>query len=638
MNIKTKTYNKKKRVYTTEDFIAKAREIHGDKFDYSKSVYTNNKSKLDITCKIHGDFSTTPNSHFYSAGGCGYCANNVRLDNESFIKRARNVHGDKYDYTKIDYVNTATKITIICPTHGEFEQTPNKHLQGGCKKCGDEARGKVQRSSTEEFIKKAKAVHGDLYDYSKVEYKTARKKIIIICKDHGEFEQTPDSHLNGRKCGYCTGKKVGTKNNLEYVFPELAKEWHPTKNKTKPSEHYSGETNKKHWWICNKGHEWKISISNRTGTKGTGCPFCAGQKVSKENNLEARFPEIAKQWHPSKNGDVKPSDVMAGTDKKYWWLCPNHHDYEATPDHRTGKEKTGCPHCTHQTSKPEMRLNSELQYVFKNVISRYKQENREIDIYLPDFKIGIEYDGMYFHDEASNKGKDINKNKFFRDKGIEIIRVREAPLEKLEEKDIIVDVYNFRKRNIDSLLKNLRPFVGDIEKEKIKTYIKKKGFVNEDLYKRYLSYAPSPLPENSLQALFPEVSKEWHPTLNFPLTPQNFTYGSSHRAWWRCSKGHEWHTAISKRTAKLRPTGCPYCSGNRHNQETFLEKSKLIHGDKYDYSKAIFKSVKEKVIIICSKHGEFEQSPNAHFSGNGCYRCGIENRKINSSKTSAKHS
>ena len=186
---------------TTKEFISLAKEVYGDKYDYSLTKYTDSRTKLIIGCKEHGEFSTTPDSHF-RGGGCGYCANNVRLDNESFIERARKVHGDKYDYSKITYINTATKITIICPIHQEFEQTPNKHLQGGCKKCGDEARGKAHRSSTEEFIKKAKAVHGDLYDYSKVEYKTARKKVIIICKDHDEFEQIPDSHLKGSKCVY----------------------------------------------------------------------------------------------------------------------------------------------------------------------------------------------------------------------------------------------------------------------------------------------------------------------------------------------------------------------------------------------------------------------------------------------------
>ena len=129
----------------------------------------------------------------------------MRKDNrESFIEKAKQVHDGKYDYSKVEYVNSQTKVCIICPEHGEFWQTPANHLFGeGCKKCSIIKVHNEQKDNKEEFIEKAKQVHGDKYDYSKCEYKTTEKKVTIICKTHGEFKQTPHSHLQGQGCPVC---------------------------------------------------------------------------------------------------------------------------------------------------------------------------------------------------------------------------------------------------------------------------------------------------------------------------------------------------------------------------------------------------------------------------------------------------
>lgn len=123
----------------------------------------------------------------------------TKLTTEEFIKKAREVHGDKYDYSKVEYVKSKAKVTIICPEHGEFLQTPQKHLYGqGCPKCGHKS-----ELTTEEFIKKAREVHGDKYDYSNVEYVDAKTNVCIICKQHGVFWQRPSHHTAGRGCKKC---------------------------------------------------------------------------------------------------------------------------------------------------------------------------------------------------------------------------------------------------------------------------------------------------------------------------------------------------------------------------------------------------------------------------------------------------
>ena len=181
-----------------DDFVKKSREIHGDKYDYSKVCYKNTNTKVTIICPTHGEFEQKPSNHLQGQG-CSKCSNKYKLTTKDFIKKSREIHDDKYDYSKVDYRNANAKVIIICPTHGKFEQTPHSHLLGnGCPKCS----GNV-KLTTMEFIEKAKEVHGDKYDYSKVEYKNAREKVCIICPKHGDFEQISNLHLQGSGCPKC---------------------------------------------------------------------------------------------------------------------------------------------------------------------------------------------------------------------------------------------------------------------------------------------------------------------------------------------------------------------------------------------------------------------------------------------------
>lgn len=188
---------------TTNRFVERAIKVHGNKYDYSKVEYVNNKTKVYIICPIHGEFKQIPNDHLQGKG-CPKCGKVFRYNTEDFIEKAREIHGDKYDYTKVNYINNSTKVCITCPTHGEFWQIPMSHLaKHGCDKCAKEKIGDNFRSNKEEFIEKAISVHGDRYDYSKVTYLSAMKKVCIICQKHGEFWQIPASHLRGRGCPCC---------------------------------------------------------------------------------------------------------------------------------------------------------------------------------------------------------------------------------------------------------------------------------------------------------------------------------------------------------------------------------------------------------------------------------------------------
>jgi hypothetical protein len=193
----------------TKEFIAKAISVHGDKYDYSKVKYINCKSKVIIICSEHGEFQQTPTNHL-SGNNCKKCSlnhkNKVKIQKfaSKFINRAVKIHNNKYIYDKVIYKHNKEKILVKCLNHGYFKVTPDHHLQGtGCPKCG----GRL-KSNTKDFIKKAKLIHGDKYNYDKVDYTNRSNKLIIVCKKHGEFKQIAGDHLCGKGCRKCSFEQL----------------------------------------------------------------------------------------------------------------------------------------------------------------------------------------------------------------------------------------------------------------------------------------------------------------------------------------------------------------------------------------------------------------------------------------------
>ena len=192
------------RKLTTEEFVARAHEIHGDCYDYSLVKYEGTNTKVQIICPTHGLFEQTPSNHLLGHG-CPWCVKVQRtVTTSDFIARARDVHGDRYDYSLVEYKNWRSPVKITCPEHGVFEQIPNNHLKGrGCSHCALLEKQKRFALTNKEFVKHARDVHGDRYDYSLVEYKNARTPVKITCPEHGVFEQTPDKHKQRHGCPKC---------------------------------------------------------------------------------------------------------------------------------------------------------------------------------------------------------------------------------------------------------------------------------------------------------------------------------------------------------------------------------------------------------------------------------------------------
>jgi len=202
---------------TKKQFVQKANEKHNNKYKegYGAFEYINTSTKSEICCPEpkHGTFPQTPSNHLRGKG-CPKCGNlnrgkSNRSNKDAFILKANEKHDNKYDYTLVDYKRLKTHITIICPEHGNFIQSPDNHLQGaGCSKCGRKRTEDGHRLTTEEFVSNAKKIHPcDKYDYSQVDYKGAKIKVTIICPEHGPFKQTPDGHLSEKGCNSCAIKK-----------------------------------------------------------------------------------------------------------------------------------------------------------------------------------------------------------------------------------------------------------------------------------------------------------------------------------------------------------------------------------------------------------------------------------------------
>ena len=195
---------------TQEEIISKALEIHNGKLLFDKSVYMGMNTKMIVTCPIHGDFLIKPASLIHQKQGCKYCSHqSYPSTKEIFEEKATKIHNGKYTYDNVVYKNNKTNVWVTCPIHGDFEVRPDNHLHGsGCPKCGKISMAETQKFSKDKFVQLSKKIHGDRYDYSKVEYMDYSTKVRIVCPIHGEFWQTPDSHLHGHGCPHCKESKL----------------------------------------------------------------------------------------------------------------------------------------------------------------------------------------------------------------------------------------------------------------------------------------------------------------------------------------------------------------------------------------------------------------------------------------------
>jgi hypothetical protein len=258
------------------------------------------------------------------------------------------------------------------------------------------------------------------------------KKVWWLGECGHEFESSirsrTNSQTNGTGCHYCGGNKILEGfNDLASQNPQLASEWHPTKNGSLFPNEINAKSGKKFWWLGKCGHEWEAQLSNRDN--GAGCSVCAGKTVlAGFNDLASKFPSIISEWHPTKNGDLKPTQVTVSANMKLWWLCSEGHEWESRPNSRS--KGAGCPTCAigKQVSKAEKSLHnyiSSLGVQFETS-NRKVLKGKEIDLWIPSQKVGIEFNGIYWHREK-HRGKTLHHDKYLaaQKAGIELIQIWE---------------------------------------------------------------------------------------------------------------------------------------------------------------------------------------------------------------------
>lgn len=200
---------------TQADVISKFKDVHGNRYDYSSVVYSLSKSPVEIICEEHGPFQQRPADHL-KGKGCPRCGKRYKRTTSEIIDEFQRVHRHTYDYSKTEYIADKIKVTIICPTHGPFEQLPKTHKKGvGCPKCYVDLKSDYKTLSTSDILKKFTKTHGDKYDYSLVVYVNSDEPVKIGCKIHGIFLQKPAFHKSGSGCPLCAYESSSCKRSLD---------------------------------------------------------------------------------------------------------------------------------------------------------------------------------------------------------------------------------------------------------------------------------------------------------------------------------------------------------------------------------------------------------------------------------------
>jgi very-short-patch-repair endonuclease len=386
---------------TTEILKKRLEEIFGNEYDYSKLEYTNSKTKVCVICPKHGEFYSLPHN-LIAKKGCPICryeksASKNKIPLDRIIEKANLVHDFKYDYSLItEYKNNRIKYPIIChkkdnngEEHGVFYQDFDHHInkKHGCPHCGGNA-----KKTTESFVKEAKEIHGNNYDYSKSEYKGIHVPLCIICFKHGEFWQRPNDHLRGQGCPKCRGEKIWNKRGrltVEMVKEGFKKVHGDEYDYSLFTEYKNNRT--KIPIICKKHGVFYVSPNNHL--MGRGCPKCKSNKISEKQRLSINeVVERIKKVHGDKF--IIPNDFeYKNNQAKVKLICKEHGEFHQNPFNLW--KGVGCPKCN------KSKLENEMSMILKeNNIAFEEQKkfdwlgNLELDFYLPQYNTAIECQGI----------------------------------------------------------------------------------------------------------------------------------------------------------------------------------------------------------------------------------------------------
>lgn len=348
---------------------------------------------------------------------------------------------------------------------------------------------------------------------------------------------------------------------------ELLRQWHPDKNAPLTAKDLTHGSNRKVWWICRKGHEWKAAVYSRTGSDA-GCPVCAGKQVLPGyNDLASQFPRVAVQWHPARNKGLAPELVAAKSHRKVWWRCERGHEFFACVSSRT-RQASGCPYCAGRRILPGF---NDLQTLYPQVAAQWHPaRNGDLD---PRTVLAGSVHKAWWRCEKGHEWQ-----------AAVISRTRSAVGCPICAGKTVVSGENDLETLFPEVAREWHPVKnGTLTTRTVSPYSNRKVWWICALGHEYSAcissrtYRATGCPYcagrmvltgfNDLQTLHPQVAAQWHPALNGALTPEQVTAGSHRKVWWECSLGHVWKAVIFSRTAS-RACGCPACAGKvRESQQ-----------------------------------------------------------------------
>lgn len=365
--------------------------------------------------------------------------------------------------------------------------------------------------------------------------------------------------ITGTGCPECAKRTISkarrtpsSGQSLYIKYPQISAEWDYIKNDPLTPHDVSYRSHQIVFWTCEKGHSWKSSISNRT--RGWGCPYCGNKKVEQGfNDLATLNPELAKEWHPTKNGMLTASDVLPSSSKRIWWICSTcGHEWSSTINNRT---KRGCPRCSSgiHVSFPEKAIAFYLKAAGLEIQENFRPKwlkGKELDIFIPSLHVGIEYDGEAWHKKGID---DLQKDLLCLANGIVLIHIREPNCPRISGVGPCFVLPDRKENSLNSAIEFVLETLHN-EYDIILNNIEIDVTTNRTQIYELMELSTK---HNSIVITHPYLTQEWHPTKNGLLKPEMFTKGSERVVWWQCTKcGHSYSKSIY---ARIHSKSCPVC-------------------------------------------------------------------------------
>lgn len=327
------------------------------------------KQKVWWRCQKGHSWQAAVHTRTGSGTGCPVCAGKIPLAGETdlatlYPQLAHQWHPAKNGGLTPDQVlpGSHRKVWWICEKGHEWQAQIKSRVAGcGCPVCASREIHPHENDLASQYPLLAAQWHPTKNGALRPETVAPRssRKVWWRCAKGHEWQASVDSRVSGSGCPVCSGRKVVPgENDLATQFPQLAAQWHPTKNGALSPQQVTSCSNRKVWWECERGHAYQATVAARTMSE-SGCPYCAGRKVlAGFNDLATKFPELAAQWHPVLNGNLGPDMVTSGSRRKVWWECPLGHVWKAVIYSRTGSNKCGCPICSGRTNRKRQNYES----------------------------------------------------------------------------------------------------------------------------------------------------------------------------------------------------------------------------------------------------------------------------------------